>query len=130
MGHAGRFDQAGFWNMNQAAMTEQHPFHLWLEFEHWLPREGDDPEMDFFNMQITLTGGMKYALNVWTFKFLPRAVEECRETGEHLSGAYLPAPDLFVERLDRALIERVVADLIAQGGLRKEWEIHDQSEDA
>jgi hypothetical protein len=49
---------------------------------------------------------------------------------EYESGAYLPGPDLFVERLDRALIERPVADLIARGGLRKEWEILDQPEDA
>ncbi len=34
-------------------------FDLWLEFEHWLPQEGDDPENDIFNMQIVLRGGKK-----------------------------------------------------------------------
>lgn len=96
-----------------------------MEFEHWESKEGEDPEDDFFNMQVMLADGKKYALNVWTFKYLAKAVEECRQTGEHLHGSYLPPPDLFVERLDRALIERVVADLIQGDGLREEWEVHD-----
>lgn len=108
-------------------MNEQFPFQLWLEFEHWHPQESDDLEMDCFNMQITLAGGMRYALNVWTFKFFLKTVDDCREAGENLNGTYLPAPDLFVERLDRALIERVVANLIADRGLRKEWEVNEQS---
>jgi hypothetical protein len=98
-------------------------FDLWLEFEHLEPREGDDPEDDFFNMQITVHGGKKYALNVWTYKVLGRMVQDCRESGECLEGAYLPPPDLFVQRLDRSLLERIVADLITQGELKKEWEI-------
>ena len=101
-------------------------FDLWLEFEHWRPRKGDDPEDDFFTMQMTLPGGKTYALKVWTFKYLSRAVQECRSTGEHLGGSYLPAPDLLVERLDRKLLEDVVADLIAVGGLSRQWEVQDQ----
>ena len=107
------------------APVSPQPFRLWLEFEHWEFREGDDPQDDFFNMQVTLTCGKKYALNVWTFKYLPRAIQECRQTGEHLHGSYLPPPDLFVERLDRALIEQVVADLVVNNGLRDEWEVRD-----
>jgi hypothetical protein len=61
--------------------------------------------------------GRTFALNVWTYKFLSRAIEEARESGEHLSGAYLPPPDLFVERLDRSLLEAVVSDMIAQNTL-------------
>jgi hypothetical protein len=38
-------------------------------------------------------------------------------------------PDLFVHRLDRTLLERIVADLIAQGGLREEWEVLDQADE-
>jgi hypothetical protein len=98
-------------------------FDLWLEFEHWLPGEDAHPEEDFCNMRVTLADGRTFALNVWTFKYLPKAVEECRKTGENLHGAYLFAPDLFVERLDRALLERVVADLISCKGMRQEWQI-------
>ena len=101
-------------------------FDLWLEFEHCIPQGGEDPEDDFCNMQVTLVDGRKYALNVWTFKYLGRAVQECRSTGEHLGGSYLPAPDLFVERLKRKLLEDVVADLIAKGGLSPQWEVQDQ----
>jgi hypothetical protein len=108
-------------------MSERQ-FDLWLEFEHWLPQEDDDPENDFFNMTVTLPEGKKYALNVWTFKYLSRAVQECRMSGEHRSGSYLPAPDLFVERLNRRLLEDVVADLLARGGLSPQWEVQDQTD--
>ena len=91
-------------------------FDLCLEFDHWVPQECDDPEDDIFNMQIVMHGGKKYALNVWTFKAIWRAVKECRECGECLEGSYLLPPDLFVQRLDRTLLERIVDDLIAHGG--------------
>ena len=104
----------------------EHGFDLWLEFEHWVKAENDDLEDDFFNILITLPEGKKYALNVWTYKYLSRAVRECHSTGEHLGGSFLPAPDLFVERLDRKLLEAVVADLIAHGGLSSQWEVRDE----
>ena len=96
-------------------------FDLWLEFEHWGRREGSDPEDDFFNMSIRMPGGEKYALNVWTYKFLERARGEDKSSAENLSGKYMVAPDLFVERLDRQLVTEVVEDLIARQGLKKEW---------
>ena len=98
-------------------------FELWLEFEHWLPEAHHDPEDDFFNMKLTLPDGRQYAFNVWTFKYLHRAIQECRESGEHRGGIYLPAPDLFVERLDRPLIEAAVADLVARDELPEHCEL-------
>jgi hypothetical protein len=103
----------------------QSPFDLWLEFDRWLPQEGRDLEENFFNQMVTLQSGKRYALNVWTFKYLSRAIHDCWNNGECLGGAYLIPPDLFVERLDRNLIERVVADLIARGGLQENLEVHD-----
>jgi hypothetical protein len=100
-------------------------FTLWLEFEQWERHDDDDPEKDFFNMHIRLPSGDVYALNVWTFNYLSQAVAECRESGEHLDGQYLPPPDLFVARLDRHLIEQVVFDLIANDGLREDWLVRD-----
>jgi hypothetical protein len=29
-------------------------FELWLEFEHWLAQNHDDPEDDIFNMRIEM----------------------------------------------------------------------------
>ena len=87
-------------------------FDLWLEFELWLPEEGGDPEDDIFNMQIFMRGGKTYALTVWTYKAIWRAVKECRESGECIEGSYLLPPDLFVHRLDRTLLEQIVADLV------------------
>lgn len=100
-------------------------FDLWLEFEHWVPEERDDAEDDFFNMQIVMHSGEKYALNVWTYKVLSRIVDDCQKSGECLEGSYLLPPDLFVQRLDRDLLEQIVADLIANGELKKEWEVPD-----
>jgi hypothetical protein len=96
-------------------------FSLWLEFEHLQPTPDEDPANDFFNMIIVLADGQRYALNVWTFAYFARAQAEDRASGEALGGRYLLPPDLFVERLDRGLLEEVVADLLRNGGLRKEW---------
>jgi hypothetical protein len=107
-------------------MTASVPsFELWLEFEHWQPTPEDDPADDFFNMIIRLEDGRRYALNVWTFAYFTRALAETRATGEALSGRYLLPPDVFVERLDRGLLEEVVADLLRNGGLREEWRASD-----
>jgi hypothetical protein len=100
-------------------------FELWLEFEHWQSTPGDDPENDFFNMHIYTSDGNRYALNVWTYRFLQEAIERDRQIGENLNGSYLLPPDLFVGKLDRALIEAVTTDLIRERKLRKEWLILD-----
>jgi hypothetical protein len=34
---------------------------------------------------------------------------------------YVVAPDLFVDRIDRALIESIVAELLATRQLKDEW---------
>lgn len=97
-------------------------FELWLEFEHWQPKPDDDPFVDFFNMQISLSDGRRYALNVWTFGFLEVARcpwlwgEEKKEPE-----VYVVAPDLFVEKLDRDLIEQVVQRMLDQDELKAEW---------
>jgi hypothetical protein len=104
-------------------------FELWLEFEHWMPQENDGPEDDFINMGIRLSSGVKYALNVWTFKFLERARRGDQQSGDKLNGKYLVAPDLFVEKLDRQLLEDVVADMIHTHNLCKEWIVPDELDD-
>ena len=72
-------------------------------------------------MQITLSTGQHYALNVWTFAFMETARQHAQMLQEQLEGRYLLPPDLFVETLDRKLMEDVVADLIQRNGLRHEW---------
>jgi catechol 2,3-dioxygenase-like lactoylglutathione lyase family enzyme len=96
-------------------------FELWLEFEHWVPTPDDDLDDDFFNMAITLQDGAQYALNVWTYRALDSIRRDAARTGDHLAGRYLEAPDLFVARMDRDLIEAVVADMIARKTLKQEW---------
>lgn len=120
-------------------MGEDVGFTLWLEFEHWTPEPGDDPEDDFFNMKVTLPSGKSYALNVWTFKFFETKTRAVRfedsaaqakmkaffENGEHpLEREYILPPDLLVSRLDRKLIEEIIAHMLAKwnGQLLPEWE--------
>lgn len=103
-------------------MPDAPPFELWLEFEHARASPGDDPADDFANVQVRLTDGRRYALNVWTFRFLHRARfpwpygDTSGQPAE-----YVVAPDLFVERLDRPTLERVVAQLLANGEMDERW---------
>jgi len=97
-------------------------FELWLEFEHWEPKSDNDPTDDFFNMQVTLPDGRRYALNVWTFKFVQRArfpwpyEENVGEPEE-----YILPPDLLVARLDRSLLERIVRRMLAADEMKPDW---------
>src|SRR5438876_104667 len=97
-------------------------FELWLEFEHWEAKPDDNPTDDFFNMIVRVADGRRYALNVWTFKFLHSARFPWpydKMTGE--PAAYVVPPDLFVERLDRPLLERTIAELLANDAMQNEW---------
>ena len=107
-------------------MATIHPFRLWLEFEHWEGEPGHDPYDDFFNMQVELQDGRTYAMNVWTFKFFERARgdgtdSDGTDSEGTLGGKYLLPPDLFVEKLDRRVMEDVIADLLATDQMRPEW---------
>jgi hypothetical protein len=103
-------------------MAETPAFELWLEFEHWEPKPDEDPTDNFFNMQVKLPDGRCYALNVWTFKFLQKARYPWPyEEGLGQPEEYLLPPALFVERLDRELLERVVRRMLAKGEMKPEW---------
>jgi hypothetical protein len=80
-------------------------FQLWLEWEHFESWDNDNSD-DFLNMEVRLTGGRSYGLNVWTYGMLESARQADVKTGEHLGGAYLLPPDLFVARRDRSLLEQ------------------------
>jgi len=103
--------------------TSKGWFTLWLEFEHFILGPLDDPSDDFFNMTIKTNDGRSCALNVWTFKFLKRAREENQLSGDNLSGQYLKPPDLFVDRVDRELMEEVVKDMIENDELEEYFPI-------
>jgi hypothetical protein len=96
-------------------------FDLWLEFEYWAPQPDDDPEVNFFNMQIRLSSGEKYALNVWTYRFFALAVRDQQAAELPTRRKYMLPPDLFVSRLDRRLIEDIAAELIRTQSLKAEW---------
>ena len=71
-------------------------------------------------MQITLSDDRVYALNVWTYGFFEKMRRE-REQGGGVANSYILPPDLFVIRLDRPLLEDIVAELIKTNGLQAEW---------
>jgi len=105
-------------------MHNESDFELWLEFELW--EDGvKAPYNDFFNMTITLANGLKYALNVWTYSYLQSAKAKARKDNEHVGGVYMPAPDVFIEKLDRRLIEVMVDDMIRNNLIKEEWLVTD-----
>lgn len=125
--------------MKGIGMSYQTAFELWLEFEHWTPEPDDDPEDEFFNMKVTLASGKQYAMNVWTFKRLERVVSAVRSQKPEpeelvrlghlhvthpLEREYLTTPDLLVSRLDRKLIDQIVAHMLHDWGgqLLPQWE--------
>ena len=106
-------------------VTNNEPsFDLWLEFEIGSPNEpANRPTENFCNIQVTLDDNRTYALNVWTFDFLPLARYPWPyeiDTSAYLSEYLLP-PDLFVERLDRPTIEAVIRELLANNEMKSEW---------
>jgi hypothetical protein len=104
-------------------------FMLWLEFEHWIEEDAPiDYENNFCNMTITLPGGRAYALSVWTYAYCQQAMRESSDGPARLQGAYLLPPDLLVKRLDRKLIEAVVADLLKREELHNEWLVADEGD--
>jgi hypothetical protein len=115
-------------------LVKEPEFELWLEWEAiessdvFAPWDSDDPEDDFFNMEVRLPDGRFYGLNVWTYRFLERAQQENQKTGDYLGGAYLIPPDLFVARRDRSLLEEVVRDIL-QTGVPASWQL-EVAEDA
>jgi hypothetical protein len=108
-------------------------FELWLEFEIGESNQIDNrPTENFGNINVTLPDGRRYALNIWTFDFLPFArydwpyeIIEGQEPAK-----YVLPPDLFVERLDRMTIETVITELLATDSMNPNWLFPpDESED-
>ncbi len=99
-------------------------FELWLEIELGDPsQQANRPPENFCNISVTLPDRRRYALNVWTFDFLLLARYPWPyELGvEHAPAKYVLPPDLFVERLDRATIEVVISEMLANNQMKSEW---------
>jgi hypothetical protein len=98
-------------------------FELWLETEEGDPTQPANSQTEnFCNIHVTLADGRRYALNVWTFDFLPlaRYPWPYKVTSQELA-KYVHPPDLFVERLDRSTIEAVVAELLENQEMKSDW---------
>jgi hypothetical protein len=99
-------------------------FELWLETEEGDPTQpANSPIENFCNINVTLSDGRRYALNVWTFDFLPLARYRwpyAVKAGQALA-KYVHPPDLFVERLDRSTIESVVTQLLENQEMKSDW---------
>ncbi len=76
-------------------------------------------EDDFANIAVDTLDGRSYRINVWTYKFLERAVRHDRENDQNLNGLYLIPPDLFVRELSRDCIEKTISDLLESGNLEQ-----------
>ena len=107
-------------------MSTPPAFTLWLEWEEVggpPDHPAIRPQQNFGNVAITLADGRRYALNVWTFDFVPLArwpwPYEPQAGGR--PALYVIPPDLMVERLDRPTMEAVVSEMLKEGDLREEW---------
>ena len=104
-------------------MIKVTEFKLWLEIEIGEKAEpANRPTENFCNVVVNCEDGRRYALNVWTYDFLPIARRESL-AGTLLvdPSKYVLPPDLFVERLERKLIEEVFRQLFANDEMKDEW---------
>ena len=103
--------------------TKVPPFKLWLEVE--IGDKGQPANRsteNFCNVVVECEDGRRYALNIWTYDFLPIARLES-DVGTLLvePAKYVLPPDLFVERLERKLLEDVFRQLFADDEMKDEW---------
>ena len=98
---------------------EDEEFDLWLEFEHSVEPAGTP--QPYFNMVISFRDGRTYSLNVWVASAIPEILDDGRELGLSLNGGYSIGPDLIVRSHERAFLEAVVRDLVAEGELLPAW---------
>lgn len=111
--------------------TNPPEFELWMEFENCEPKPTDGPTDEFTNVAVQLPDGRRYAMNVWTFKFLlggGRYPWPYQITNDP-PAKYVVAPDLIVERLDRPTMERIVQNLLINDEMKAEWICEPDSDD-
>ena len=84
-------------------------FELWLETEHIA-----EDITDFCNVEVTLTSGERYGLNVWTYAFF-RSLDP-RDTGGEV-------PDLLVADLSRTTITAGIVDLLIRDGIPAHYRV-------
>jgi hypothetical protein len=112
-------------------MTDEVEFDLWLETELWMEHGGDPhqpanrPTENFCNVVVTLQDGRRYALNVWTFDFVPLARLDWPyaydATKQQPLAPYLLPPDLLVARLDRDTLHGIIKTMLMRGEMKSEW---------
>lgn len=91
-------------------------FTLWLEFEE-VDFGEYDIENEFCNIHVDTREGIRYGINVWTFKYLETARQLDTQEGNNAGGIYICPPDLFVKELTRPCIEKAIEDLLKRGPL-------------
>ena len=73
-----------------------------------------DAEQDNADVFVYFADGRKYVATFFTLKNVATIMERHRSTDESAGGIYFWATDaIIVERLDRAVIEKTVADLLS-----------------
>jgi len=107
--------------MSKSIKDNSDDFILWLEFEALNPSEFWDADNEVFNMQVTY-GGQKYALNVWSYNFTRKQLQNAFAKKE----TFIGCPDIMVLTCTRSLMEKVVKNLIQAGGLKSEWVISEE----
>jgi len=106
-------------------MSKSPNYQIWIEVETGEPvnQDANRPTENFCNIEVKVDDGRRYALNVWTYDFLPYArFEWPYEIGlEEKASSYVLPPDIFIERLDRPTVERAVKDLFDNNEMQDIW---------
>lgn len=83
-------------------------FDLWLEFEEVDPNSWD-VKNEFANIEVRLSDGKTYGINVWTFGFMKQVLNE--------GSLFQIPPDLLVKELTRECIEKTISELLQKDSL-------------
>ena len=77
---------------------------------------GADPGNDNMDVYVEYEDGRKYVGSFFTIENIRSVMSKDRRTGESRGGIYFWASDLIVvERIDQAIIEEAIADLMEEG---------------
>ena len=90
----------------------------------WIDDEfGIDPSDDNVDVFVEFESGLRFVATFFTLENIRSLMATYRETGERAHGLYLWSSYMIVvERLTKANVERVVADLIESGEFASAFE--------
>ena len=89
-------------------------FSIWSDIEELQGKV--DPANTHADVFVAFDDGRRYLLKAWTYQYLAHRIEEIREqSGEE--PLYLIPPDILMRRMEPALLEAAIRDIVQHGDL-------------